>query len=239
MNARRAAFARLAACLALAAAVTAAERPALVTVATSEDQAVEGGSWRHLLKRTQRPWECVARDRPASCVENSVVIDNQSPLTLECRLQLDYAAADGLRITDADVPALVLPRSSREVRGRVTASDTTASVRAAECRARAPYKRLPKTPGCEYEMYGEPLESYYPAAAAQRALEGPVVLSFVLPKARGAATEATVAESSLVPELDAAALRFLADQRFNTKCPGTRYDLRMRFALRDQIARVP
>ena len=50
-----------------------------------------------------------------------------------------------------------------------------------------------------------------------------------LVKRPGAALEVKVAESSLVPALDAAALKCVADQRFTTQCPGTRYDLRVRF----------
>jgi hypothetical protein len=39
-----------------------------------------------------------------------------------------------------------------------------------------------------------------------------------------------------VPVLDAAALRFIRDQEFRTNCPGTRFDVLMRFKLRDEVA---
>jgi TonB family protein len=72
------------------------------------------------------------------------------------------------------------------------------------------------------------------AAAARQGFEGPVVVSFLLPKANGEAQEVRVMESSLSALLDTAALRFISDQRFKNSCPGTRYDLRMRFELRDR-----
>jgi hypothetical protein len=50
----------------------------------------------------------------------------------------------------------------------------------------------------------------------------------------GRASEVAVADSSLVYALDEAAKRFVKDQRFTTNCPGTRFDVRMRFRLRDR-----
>jgi TonB family protein len=103
-----------------------------------------------------------------------------------------------------------------------------------DCRPRAPYVRIKKSAGCSYEMFGKAFESYYPAAALQQTIEGPVVVSFLLAEGNGKATELHVAESSLSPLLDTAAVRFISDQRFKNSCPGTRYDLRMRFELRDR-----
>jgi outer membrane biosynthesis protein TonB len=43
-----------------------------------------------------------------------------------------------------------------------------------------------------------------------------------------------IADSSQLPILDNAAKRIINDLRFKTSCPGTRFDLRMRFTLRDR-----
>ena len=214
-------------------------RPSLTTVSTSEEHVVTNGSWRYLVKRTERPWTCLVAGKAGSCVEHAVVIDNSSPQTLECSVRLEYQAADGTVVGDGAKPALVLARISQEVHGRVTAADTALTVAQVDCAPRAPYVRIKKTAGCEYQMFGKALESYYPQFAMQAALEGPVVVSFLLPERNGAAREVTVAESSLVPALDAAALKFVADQRFTTKCPGTRFDMRMRFELRDRYLGAP
>lgn len=212
----------------------AAERPSLVQVSVSEDHTVPGGAWRSIVKRTGEPWACGPKEKAQRCVEHSLVVDNLSPRTLECSADFVYTPAQGATITDAQVPGLVLPNTSREIRGRVTVSDTKAEVARLDCRERAPYQRVPKTAGCKYEMFGKLFETYYPEAAVRQALEGPVVVSFLLDEGNGPAKDVKVGESSLVPLLDQAALRFIAEQRFTTGCPGTRFDLRMRFELRDR-----
>lgn len=212
------------------------ERPRLETVSTSEQYAVEGGAWRWLLERTAAPWSCGTAQEPARCVEHALLIDNATPQTLECVAGFAYATADGGRVSDPDMPALVLPRSRHEMRGRITAEATRVEVTRLECRARPPYVRLAVPAGCKYEMHGNPLESYYPPAAMRLALEGPVTVSFLLASRSGRASEVAIAESSLVPMLDDAAKRFVADQVFSTKCAGSRFDVRVRFALRDRYA---
>lgn len=225
--------------LLLAVAARAHDRPALVTVSVSEDHAVDGGRWYSVLKRTGTPWACASKQEQLQCVEHSLVVDNQSPQSLECIAGLAYVTADGTRVNDADVPALVLPRTSHEIHGRITAVTTQIEVTRLDCRARPPYTRLPVAAGCKYEMFGNPLEDYYPPTAVSLALEGPVTLSFVLNSRSGAASEVTIADSSQVRMLDEAARRFVSDQRFTTACPGTRFDMRVRFTLRDRYLEAP
>jgi TonB family protein len=67
------------------------------------------------------------------------------------------------------------------------------------------------------------------------ALEGPVTVSFLLKRRSGPPSEVTIADSSLVPMLDEAAKRFINEQRFSTRCAGTRFDVRVRFTLRDRF----
>ena len=212
------------------------DRPALVTVSVSEDHAVEGGAWSSVLKRTADPWPCGAGDAATRCVEHSVVIDNQSPQTLECMATFASQAGAAPKINGADVPALVLPRTAHEIRGPIATAETTIDLSRLECRARVPYRRLTIAAGCKYEMFGNPLEEYYPVAAVSQALEGPVVVAFRLPDRRGRASEVSLAESSLVFSLDEAAQRFVKDQRFKTNCPGARFDMRMRFTLHDRYS---
>jgi TonB family protein len=215
------------------------DRPALVIVSTSEDHAVDGGRWYSMLKRTGTPWTCGTKHEPMECVEHTIVIDNQSPQALECMAGFAYSTPDGTRVIDPETPALILPRSSHEIRGRITAAATQPEVTRLECRARPPYRRLAKPEGCSYEMYGNPLEDYYPAQAVRLALEGPVTVSFLLKDRSGPPSEVMVVDSSLVPSLDAAAKRFVTEQHFSTRCPGTRFDMRVRFTLRDRYLGAP
>jgi TonB family protein len=214
----------------LAVAAGTRERPPLVTVSASEAHAVEGGSWTSLLKRTADAWAC-GDDAASRCVENSVVIDNQSPQTLECSAGFSQGdSPDG----GSDLPALVLPRSAHEIHGPIANADAKVGLSHLECRARPPYQRLAKAAGCKYEMFGEPFEKYYPDAAVSQALEGPVMVAFTLTGKRGHASDVAVVDSSLVYSLDEAAKRFVNDQLFTTNCPGSRFDVRMRFTLRDR-----
>ena len=223
----------------VALAAGAGERPALVTVSASEVHAIDGGSWSSLLKRTAEPWTCGAANAGTRCVEHSVVVDNQSPQTLECAAAFDSQAGDAAKVAGQDVPALVLPRSVREIHGPIATTDTKIELSRLDCHARAPYQRIKVDGNCKYEMFGSAFEAYYPAAAVSQALEGPVVVAFQLDKRYGPARDIAVAESSLVYSLDEAAKRFVKDQKFKTNCPGTRFDVRMRFTLRDRYLDAP
>jgi TonB family protein len=222
----------------LLAAAHGQDRPALVTVATSADHAVDGGSWNSLLKRTATPWAC-GPNLAAQCVEHTVVVDNQSPQTLECTAAFAVRAGATPSLDGADLPALVLPRSQREIRGPITTTETGVELSHLDCRARPPYHRLKVAAECKYDMFGKPFEEYYPAAAVSQALEGPVVVAFTLARRNGRASDVAVADSSLIYALDEAAKRFVKDQRFTTNCPGTRFDVRMRFRLRDRYQLGP
>jgi TonB family protein len=228
-----------AALLLFAVASHASDRPALLTVSASESHAVDGGSWNSLLKRTADPWACGTGKDARQCVEHSVVVDNQSPQTLECIAAFSSQAGGAPALDGPDVPALVLPRTSHEIRGPIATTDTKVELSHLDCRARPPYRRLKVAPECKYQMFGQPFEEYYPATAVSQALEGPVVVAFLLPERNGRASEIAVVDSSLVLSLDEAAKRFVTEQRFSTNCPGTRYDVRMRFTLRDRYVGMP
>ena len=220
-------------------AARAHDRPALASVSVPESHAVDGGSWTSVLERTANPWPCGAAGAGSRCVENSVVIDNQSPQTLECSVAFASQVGAAAPVEGADVPALVLPRAVHEVHGPITTTDAKVELSHLDCRARLPYQRIKVDGRCKYEMFGNPFEQYYPAAAVSQALEGPVVVAFQLPGRYGRASDVAVAESSLVFSLDEAAKRFVKDQKFKTNCPGTRFDVRMRFTLRDRYLDSP
>jgi TonB family protein len=134
---------------------------------------------------------------------------------------------------------LVFARTRPQVHAWVTGPEVKAEISWLSCRARAPYQRLAKVSGCNYDMLGKPFESYYPDEAKLKSLQGPVIVAFELTSRYGPAKDPTVVESSLAPLLDAAALRFIRDQDFRTNCPG-RYDVLMRFRLQDRLsARAP
>jgi TonB family protein len=218
------------------AAVHAAKSQAMTDVSTSQPQATASGSWTYVLRRSSQAWACTKSVGGGMCLEHVVAVSNQSNETLECNLRVNFVRADGNVVGNFEGPMLVLPRTSPEMHSAITDDQTRAEITALDCRARAPYRRIAKTAGCRYDMMGKPFETYYPPEAKQRSLHGPVIVAFLLDQREGAAKEVTVAEGSQVPVLDAAALKFIRDQEFRTNCPGTRFDVLMRFKLRDQVA---
>ena len=198
----------------------------------SEARAVAGEEWTYRIQRSAEPWVC-GEKKQQHCVEQQVLIHNDSDRTLECLLRVDYKEADGKLLGADSSQALILPHEERRVHGRVTYDDAQLEVRQADCTARAPYQHLPFAGDCKNTMRGKPLETYYPESALVRSLEGPVVVVFTLPTAAGPARDVHVAESSLVPDLDAAAVKFISDQQFTTACPGKTFDMRVRFRLHE------
>lgn len=207
--------------------------PGLVDIRVSEERITDTGKWHYAVRRSAQPWSCNESSPEPMCTEHVVTLANESPQTLECSLHIDFKRADDSVETSFDFPALVLPRTKPDVHSLVTGVGTNADVTRVSCHARASYKRVPKVEGCKYEMMGKPFETYYPPEARRLALQGPVIVSFLLDRREGAAKDIRVAESSLVPSLDEAARKFIRDQVFLTNCPDSRYDVLMRFKLRD------
>ncbi len=231
----------LVACLPLVSMAQIAGKPgALIEAGASEIQRTSTGEWQYKLQKSAQPWPCEANAANDRCVEHVLTIANRSGETLECRLRVELKRGDGSSAGTHDGPALVLPRTSPDVYSTITDANTRAEIGAVDCKARTPYRRMGKGEGCNFSFMGKPFETYYPDGAKLRGLQGPVIVSFLLDRREGSARDVTVAESSLVPELDAAALRFIKDQLFTTNCPDQRYDLLMRFKLRDEaLARTP
>jgi TonB family protein len=224
----------LAICPALAAA---APWPRTRDVTVSEPHAIASGSWNYTLRRSSHAWSCDETQAGGKlCLEHIVTVNNDSAETLICQLRVDLNRADGTAAGNFAAPVLVLPRTRPDVHTAVTDDQTTASVTSLDCAARAPYKRIAKAPGCKYEMMGKPFETYYPAEAKLRSLQGPVIVSFLLTRRLGPARDVAIAESSLQPLLDDAALKFIRDQDFVTNCPDQRFDVVMRFKLRNEVA---
>ncbi len=217
-------------CLALH-AFAAAESAPLTDVVVSEENATPSGVWQYKLSRSAMASPC----NGGACVEQAVTVINHSHQTLECRLRVDYRGVDGTIARSFDGPAVVLPNTTPVVHSLTTDSTLTAEIGSLFCNPRAPYQRIAKPANCKYQMFGAPFERYYPPDAMARSLQGPVIVSFVLRSTYGAAKDLVVAQSSLVPVLDDAARRFIGDQMFSTNCPGQRFDILMRFKLRDLV----
>jgi TonB family protein len=223
------------AALLLSTAAQAAKLQELRDVSVSPAQATATGSWSYALRRSAHAWTCDDSAASGQCLEYIVAVNNQSAETLECKLRLEFKRLDGSIVNTFESPALVLPRTHPEVHATISDDQTHAEIAALACWARKPYQRVAKAAGCKYTMMGKPFETYYPAEAKQKSMQGPLIISFLLDQRDGTAKDVTVAESSLFPLLDWSATRFIRDQEFRTNCPGTRFDVLMRFRLRDEV----
>jgi hypothetical protein len=86
--------------------IAAAEQPAFSDVSVSADHAVDGGSWRYIVRRSSQAFGCgIGNGSKGSCVEHVVVVENRSPQTLECAIRVDYIAPDGARTASAPAEA--------------------------------------------------------------------------------------------------------------------------------------
>ena len=226
--------------LLLPAGAQAAKFQELGDVSVSPAKATTSGSWSYALRRSSESWTCDDSGHGGKCLEHVVAVDNQSAETLECKLRVDFKRQDGSVLRSFEGPALVFPRTRPEVHATISDDQTHAEIAAMDCWARRPYQRVAKVEGCSYSMMGKPFETYYPAEAKEKSMQGPVIIAFRLDVREGNAKDVVVAESSLQPMLDGAALKFIRDQEFRTNCPGTQFDVLMRFKLRDQVvARSP
>lgn len=216
-------------------AAQATKWPELRDVTVSPEQPAASGKWSYALRRSAQAWPCDDSHHSGKCLEHIVAVNNQSAETLECKLRVDFKREDGSVVRSFEGPALVFPHSHPEVHATISDDRTQAEIAAMSCWARKPYQRVAKVDGCRYTMMGKPFETYYPAEAKMKSMQGPVIVAFRLDVREGNAKDVVMAESSLMPPLDAAALKFIRDQEFRTNCPGTQFDVLMRFKLQDQI----
>jgi TonB family protein len=73
------------------------------------------------------------------------------------------------------------------------------------------------------------MEPFYPPASRRLGEQGPVDVAFTLEKEEAGAADVEVVASSLSDRLDAAAVLYTKSMKFRTACPGTRYEMRVRF----------
>jgi TonB family protein len=167
-------------------------------------------------------------------VTHSLQVENRSADTLECFGEVSYDGLNAEGRAGTELPGAFLPHEKRTFlsdRAKPDARITNATV---TCNVRKPRERVSVPKGCEFHVLDAPdLGSYYPAVSRRLSEQGPVVLTFVLPSARGTPTGVAVAGSSLFARLDQAAIDYVSQMVFESPCPATRYELLVRFKLED------
>lgn len=203
----------------------------LVVEASGHRFDVETGSWRYLLARDDVPRPCGTSGNE-QCLYRAVIVMNESDETLECAGQITYEGTDIAGNKTTRSQALVAKRTSRIVASSLANRSISASVFEAQCNARESLPPLDTPANCKYEVV-QPIAiaDYYPPASRQAGEEGPVTVEFTLRGKAANPTNVKVAESSLFPALDAAAVKAVSDMVMSTSCARTSYRLRVSFQL--------
>lgn len=203
----------------------------LVVEASGHRTEVPGGSWIFLLARDDVPRRCGA-NYGQECLYRALIVRNESESVLECKGEITYEGTDIDGNPTTQSQALVLERSARIIAASLAQRDVNASTFDARCTPRAKLPALNTPAGCKYEVV-KPIDiaDYYPAEARAAGEEGPVTLEFTLRGKPGNPTDVRVVASSLFPRLDEAAVKAISDMVMSSKCPNTRYRLRVSFQL--------
>jgi TonB family protein len=191
----------------------------------------DGGVWRYLLARDDKPRRCGAAN-DSWCLYRAVIVMNESEDTLECKGQITYKGTDITGKPKVQTQALVGPRSTGIVGGSLAKDDVSADVFDAVCTPRAKLPPLGTPANCKYEVV-KPISiaDYYPDAARTAGEEGPVTVEFTLAGKAANPTDVRAVASSMYPALDQAAVKAVSDMVMSSTCPKTRYRLKVSFKL--------
>jgi len=202
-------------------------------VSVSPESPTPRGTWRYRQLRLDTPAICRANE-PKDCITNVLLVENHSADTLECAARIIYDGVNNENLSSMTSVRVVLPKETRDVMRDHAKPDVAVTAAVVECKARAaqPLLNVPKE--CRFQVVdAAQLEAFYPEASRRIAEDGPVDLEFTLEQPQGHATAISVFGSSLSERLDAAAVKYLESVTFSSPCPGTRYQLRVRFKLQE------
>jgi TonB family protein len=169
-----------------------------------------------------------------SCVYHRLVVDNQSDDVLECRGQIAYSAVNRDGQTSKSHPSVVDAKSRKAVLSDVAAPDVNASSHGMNCKVRPRPDDSKLTPQCKPIITAKPTGSIdYSIESRNAGREGPVLLEFSFSDKDGAPTNIVVVGSSLWPELDASAVKYVGQYRGYTDCKQGRFRMPLTFKLRE------
>jgi TonB family protein len=163
-----------------------------------------------------------------------LVVDNQSDDTLECLGNISYNGANRDGQSSRSHPAVVDAKSRKAVLSDVAATAVIATSHSVNCKVRPRPDDSKLTPQCKATISAKPTGSIdYPIESRNAGREGPVLLEFSFSDKDGAPTNIVVVGSSLWPELDASAVKYVGQYRGYTDCKQGRFRMPLTFKLRE------
>ena len=201
------------------------------TVGTGTD------GWYARYLRAPQTVDCLG-NADTQCREQRLEVTSEAKTDLICKTLVPMA--DGTN----DERSIMLPSGrTKTVAEAFLPTDQSLKLRTVSCDTLPAAPALDPAPpaGCRPEVVSGPgVEAFYPDMSRRLQQEGPVTVYFRLDQPEGKAMQIQVGQSSLSPELDQAAMLYIANQTFKVTCPGNQFRLRVRFKLQDEAeAPVP
>ncbi len=210
-----------------------------VEVESTGRKTVGAGSdgWYARYLRAPQTVDCLG-NAGTQCREQRLEVTSEAKTDLICKTLVPMA--DGTN----DERSIMLPSGrTKTVAEAFLPSDQSLKLRTVSCDLLPAAPALDPAPpaGCRPEVVSGPgVEAFYPDMSRRLQQEGPVTVYFRLDQPEGQAMQIQVGQSSLSPELDQAAMLYIASQTFKVACPGNQFRLRVRFKLQDEApAPVP
>ena len=204
-----------------------------VEVESTSRKTVGTGSdgWYARYLRAPQTVDCLG-NAGTQCREQRLEVTSEAKTDLICKTLVPMA--DGTN----DERSIMLPAGrTKTVAEAFLPADQSLKLRTVSCDTLPAAPALDPAPpaGCRPEVVSGPgVEAFYPDMSRRLQQEGPVTVYFRLDQPEGQAMQIQVGQSSLSPELDQAAMLYIASQTFKVACPGNQFRLRVRFKLQDE-----
>jgi TonB family protein len=191
-----------------------------------------GAQWTERYDAAGYPKTCGTPEYTDYCLPGKLLVRNETATPMLCRGEIRMPAGNKLSLPSASRDMIVMGFRSAVLVKTMTAVNTHAESHSSDCKPWQPPPSV-STAGCKFKLSSGGIQLDYPPGAKEREEEGPVVLHFTLAASPGRPGNIEVAGSSLFPELDAAAVRALAESEMTTECTGARFSVLLRYKLED------
>jgi TonB family protein len=185
--------------------------------------------------KTGRPPDRKPREDAADCVRNSVVVRNDSPRPIQCRMSLELKTPDEGDNIHREAEMVIFPGVQETAADSYGPAALQAKSFSTKC-VIVPASLLPEAAipeGCKVEISGPSPGDFYPPGAKRRNEEGRVVLEYSVAEGSNKPVDVLLVGSSGFQDLDNAALKFAKRIQVKNSCVERRHRLNVAFKFRD------
>jgi len=198
-----------------------------------------GVRWNEKYDAAGYTSSCRKDEYSSWCLPAKLRVRNESGKPIVCHGEIRMPPGNKLSLPDATRDMIVMEHDNVVLVKTTVAVGIKEQSYASDCKPWLPPPPPSAKASCTYRPGAGAIKLDYPPGARVREEEGPVVLHFTLATKSGRPEKIEVAGSSLFPELDAAAVRTLAATEMTTRCPGTRFSVRLDYQLGDGPPTTP